>query len=135
MDDIDDTQLHNSDVPYSADDLINADKNDPDIDYRAKLLKQYEDVELDDYTGLDDYVHDEDKVALIRYCSSIVKTNFESYPAPMSDILIKKMYYDVITKMDKYEYLEEKKHMSNMSRLDQELQKIKDEQNIEYSLK
>lgn len=141
MDDIDhnnnniETDTSKTDMPYSAEELMNADFNDPNIDYRAKLFKKYEDVELDDYTGIDDYIHDEDKVALIRYCSNIVKTNYDSYPEPMSDIIVKKMYYDVVKNMNKDEYLEEKKALKNMSRLDQELQKIKVEQSIEYALK
>ncbi len=76
-----------------------------------------------------------DKVALIRYCNMIIKKNYSEYPSVMEEILVKKMYYDTIKNMNKEDYLEEKRKVNSLSALDRELQKIKDEDNLEYALK
>ena len=65
------------------------------------MLKKYENYEPPDYSGLDDFVEDKDKVALIRYCNLIIKKNFQEYPYVMEEILVKKMYNDTITNMNK----------------------------------
>ena len=121
--------------PFTQEELMNAEKYDPNIDYRKELLKKYENYELPDYTGLDDFVEEQDKVALIRYCNLIIKKNFPEYPSVMEELLVKKMYYDTITNMSKEDYLEEKRQQNNLSTIDKELQKIKDEDNLEYALK
>ena len=121
--------------PFTQEELMNAEKYDPNIDYRKELLKKYENYELPDYTGLDDFVEEQDKVALIRYCNLIIKKNFPEYPSVMEELLVKKMYYDTILNMNKEEYLEEKRQENNLSTIDKELQKIKDEDNLEYALK
>ena len=53
----------------------------------------------------------------------------------MTEIIAKKMYYDTINNMNKEEYLEEKKRDNHLSVVDKELQKIKDENSLEYALK
>ena len=120
--------------PFTQEELMNAEKYDPNVDYRDQLLKKYENYKVPDYTGLDDFVEDKDKIALIRYCNLIIKKNFPEYPAVMEEILVKKMYYDTILNMSKEDYLEEKRQQNNLSTIDKELQKIKDEDNIEYAI-
>jgi hypothetical protein len=121
--------------PFTQEELMNAEKYDPNVDYRDQLLKKYENYKVPDYTGLDDFVEDKDKIALIRYCNLIIKKNFPEYPAVMEEILVKKMYYDTIRDMSKEDYLEEKRKINELSVLDKELQKIKDEDNLEYAIK
>jgi len=125
---------NNISQPFTQEELLNADKYDPNIDYRKELLKKYENYELPDYNGLDDFVENKDKVALIRYCNLIIKKNFPEYPSVMEEVLVKKMYYDTITNMSKDDYLEEKRKENELSVLDRELQKIKDEDNLEYAI-
>lgn len=120
--------------PFTKDELENAEKYDPNRDYRQELLDKYKDFEEEDYTGIDDFVEDKDKVALIRYCNMIIKKNYSEYPSVMEEILVKKMYYDTIKNMNKEDYLEEKRKVNSLSALDRELQKIKDEDNLEYAL-
>tara|TARA_R100001591_G_scaffold9875_1_gene16552 strand:- start:522 stop:950 length:429 start_codon:yes stop_codon:yes gene_type:complete len=121
--------------PFTKEELENAEKYDPNRDYRQELLDKYKDFEEEDYTGIDDFVEDKDKVALIRYCNMIIKKNYSEYPSVMEEILVKKMYYDTIKNMNKEDYLEEKRKVNSLSALDRELQKIKDEDNLEYALK
>lgn len=128
-------KVDNIQQPFTQEELMNAEKYDPNIDYRKELLKKYENYELPDYTGLDDFVEEQDKVALIRYCNLIIKKNFPEYPSVMEELLVKKMYYDTITNMSKEDYLEEKRQQNNLSTIDKELQKIKDEDNLEYALR
>ena len=128
-------KVDNIQQPFTPEELMNAEKYDPNIDYRKELLKKYENYELPDYTGLDDFVEEQYKVALIRYCNLIVKKNFPEYPSVMEELLVKKMYYDTITNMSKEDYLEEKRQQNNLSTIDKELQKIKDEDNLEYALR
>ena len=52
----------------------------------------------------------------------------------MEEILVKKLYYDTIKNMNKEDYLEEKRNINKLSPIDKELQKIKDEANLEYAL-
>ena len=120
---------------FTKQELDDAVKYDPEIDYRKELIEKYEYYEIENNEGLDDYIEDKDKVALIRYCDLIVKKNYKEYPAPMDEILVKKMYYETIKNMNKEDYLKEKKEQSELSTLEKELQKIKDETNIEYALK
>lgn len=120
--------------PFTKDELENAEKYDPNRDYRQELLDKYKDFEEEDYTGIDDFVEDKDKVSLIRYCNMIIKKNYSEYPSVMEEILVKKMYYDTIKNMNKEDYLEEKRKVNSLSALDRELQKIKDEDNLEYAL-
>ena len=120
---------------FTKEELDNAVKYDPEIDYRKELIEKYEYYEIENNKGLDDYIEDKDKVALIRYCDLIVKKNYKEYPSPMDEILVKKMYYETIKNMNKEDYLKEKKEQNELSTLEKELQKIKDETNIEYALK
>ncbi len=138
IDDVEKDNIKNDNInpkPFTQEELNDADKYDPNIDYRKEMLKKYENYEPQDYSGLDDFVEDKDKVALIRYCNLIIKKNFPEYPSVMEEVLVKKMYYDTITNMNKEEYLEEKKKENELSTLDKELQKIKDEDNLEYAIK
>ena len=125
---------NNIQQPFTPEELMDADKYNPNIDYRKELLKKYENYEAPDYTGVDDFIEEKDKVALIRYCDILVKKNFPNFPSSMEEILVKKMYYDTILNMSKEDYLEEKRQQNNLSTIDKELQKIKDEDNIEYAI-
>ena len=135
MEIVENEKVDNMEQPFTPEELLNADKYDPNIDYRKEMLKKYENYEPPDYTGVDDFIEEKDKIALIRYCDLIVKKNFPEYPSVMEEILVKKMYYETIMKMNKEDYLEEKRQQNNLSTIDKELQKIKDEDNLEYALK
>ena len=127
---------NNSDIlqDFTEEELVNAEIYNPNIDYRKELCEKYKDYKEEDYNGIDDFVEDTDKIALIRYCNHIIKTNYKEYPSIMEEILTKKMYYDTIKNMNKEDYLEEKRNINKLSPIDKELQKIKDEDNLEYAL-
>jgi hypothetical protein len=48
----------------------------------------------------------------------------------MTNILVKKIYYQTVQNMDKQAYLEEKERDKNLSTLDKELLKIKEEKKL-----
>lgn len=123
------------DTPFTNEELMNADKYDCEIDYRQEAIDRYKNYELENNDGIDDWIEDKDKKALVRYCDSIVKKNYPEYPSPMDELLIKKMYYDTIKQMDKEEYFAEKEAEKKLSVFDRELQNIKEEHNLEYAIK
>ena len=106
----------------------------PNIDYREEMINRYKDVELIDRTGIDDFIHDEDKKNLLRYCSHIIKKENPSFPSVMESLLVKNLYYNVIEKMNKDDYLKEKQEQENLSLIDKELKKIEEEDNVEYMI-
>jgi len=130
-----DNNDNNIQQPFTEEELEKSNIIDASRDYRQELLDKYKDYEPEDYEGIDDFVEDEDKVALIRYCDHIIKINFKEYPSNMEEVLVKKMYYDVIKTMNKEDYLEEKRQINQLTPIEKELQKIKDEENLEYAIK
>jgi len=120
--------------PFTPYELNSADKYDPDIDYRQELIDRYKDSE-ENFEIDDSWVEDSDKISLIRFLNEIVIKNYQEYPSVMTEVISKKMYYDTINNMNKEEYLEEKKRDNHLSVVDKELQKIKDENSLEYALK
>lgn len=126
---------NNTENPFTDEELINADKYDMSRDYRKELIEKYENYEPENYEGEDDWIEDKDKIALIRYCDLIVKKNYPQYPSPMDELMVKKMYYDIIRQMNKQDYLDEKEAEKTLSIFDKEIQRIKDENSLEYALK
>jgi len=121
--------------PFSQEELQDAEVVDQSIDYRKKLNDDYKDYVEPDYTGIDDYIEDCDKVALIRECNFIIEKNYPQYPSIMSEILVKKMYYDTILNMNKEDYLEEKRQLKKLPVIERELEKINNKTNLDYALK
>tara|TARA_R100001463_G_scaffold51255_4_gene101846 strand:- start:234 stop:659 length:426 start_codon:yes stop_codon:yes gene_type:complete len=95
---------------------------DASIDYREKFLKRYEKYEP--YIVDDSYIEDEDKKNLLTYCKEVVDLEYKSFPSPMYEVLIEKIYKDTIKNMNKEEYLQEKINMKNKSVLELEMEKI-----------
>lgn len=114
----------------SSPDFCNIEPTDQSRDYRQELFDKYKDFEEEDYTGIDDFVEDSDKVSLIRFCNEMVEKDYGKYPEIMTDILVKKIYYDTIKNMDKEEYLKEKERDKELSLVEKELLKIKEEKKI-----
>lgn len=121
--------------PFSQDELRDAEVVDQSIDYRKKLNEDYKDYIEPDYTGVDDYIEDCDKVALIKECNFIIEKNYPEYPSIMSEILVKKMYYDTILNMNKEDYLEEKRQLKKLPIIERELEKINNKTNLDYAIK
>ena len=95
---------------------------DASIDYREEFLKRYEKYEP--YIVDDSYIEDDDKINLLTYCKEIVDLEYKSFPSPMYEVLIEKIYKDTIKNMNKEEYLQEKINMKNKSVLELEMEKI-----------
>ena len=102
--------------------------------YREEMIEKYKDIEEEDNTGLDDFVEDNDKIALVAYCKELVDIKYKQYPDVMSDILIKHLYWKTIKNMDKEEYLLEKKRDKTLSVVERELQSIKDSKDLSYAI-
>lgn len=111
-------------------DFCNIEPTDQSRDYRQELFDRYKDFQEEDYSGIDDFIEDSDKVSLIRFVNEMVERDYGKYPEIMTNILVKRVYYQTIQNMDKFEYLEEKKRDKELSVLDKELLKIKEEKRI-----
>ena len=111
----------------SSPDFCNIEPTDQSRDYRQELFDKYENYEEEDYTGIDDFIEDSDKVSLIRFVNEMVEKDYGKYPEIMTNILVKKIYYQTIQNMDKTAYLEEKERDKKLSLVDKELLKIKEE--------
>jgi len=112
-------------------DFCNIEPTDQTRDYRQELFDKYKDFEEENYSEIDDgYIEDSDKISLIRFVNELVERNYSKYPPVMTDILVKKIYYQTVQNMDKFEYLEEKKRDKELSVLDKELLKIKEEKKL-----
>ena len=115
----------------STPDFCNIEPTDQSRDYRQELFDKYKDFEGENYSEIDDgYIEDSDKISLIRFVNELVERNYSKYPPVMTDILVKKIYYQTVQNMDKFEYLEEKKRDKELSVLDKELLKIKEEKKL-----
>ena len=111
-------------------DFCNIEPVDQNRDYRQELFDRYKDFQEEDYTGIDDFIEDSDKVSLIRFVNQMVEKDYGKYPEIMTNILVKKIYYQTIQNMDKQAYLEEKERDKELSLVDKELLKIKEEKKI-----
>lgn len=114
----------------SVPDFCNIEPTDQSRDYRQELFDKYKDFEEEDYTGLDDFLEDSDKIGLIRFVNEMVEKDYGKFPPVMTDILVKKIYYDTIKNMDKEEYFKEKERDKELSLVEKELLKIKQEKQI-----
>ena len=114
----------------SVPDFCNIEPTDQSRDYRQELFDKYKDFEEEDYTGLDDFLEDSDKIGLIRFVNEMVEKDYGKFPPVMTDILVKKIYYDTIKNMDKEEYFKEKERDKELSLVEKELLKIKQEKEI-----
>ena len=114
----------------SIPDFCNIEPTDQSRDYRQELFDKYKDFEEEDYTGLDDFLEDSDKIGLIRFVNEMVEKDYGKFPPVMTDILVKKIYYDTIKNMDKKEYFKEKERDKELSLVEKELLKIKQEKQI-----
>ena len=52
------------------------------------------------------------------------------YPPVMTNILVKKIYYDTVKNMNKEDYLAEKERDKNLSTIEKELLKIEEEKKL-----
>jgi len=134
VDIIEEVDLNELCQPFSQQDLDEADRYDPSIDYRQEMLDRYKDVEVIDRTGIDDFIKEKDKVALIRCISALIKREHPYFPSNMESLLVKKLYYDAVENIDKEEYLQEKAQEENLSFVDKELKKIKEEDDLNYAV-
>lgn len=118
-------------VENKDDYLSNIEPVDQSIDYRQQMIDRYGSIEIEEYPkDIDSWVEDSDKIALIRFCSGLVEKEHSWAPPVMADILTKKMYYDTIKNMDRKEYELEKQRDKELSVVEKELIKIKDERDI-----
>lgn len=111
-------------------DFCNIEPTDQSRDYRQELFDRYKDFQEEDYSGIDDFIEDSDKVSLIRFVNEMVERDYGKYPEIMTNILVKRVYYQTIQNMDKTAYLEEKERDKELSTLDKELLKIKEEKKL-----
>ncbi len=95
------------------------------------MIDRYGSIDIEEYPkDIDSWVEDSDKIALIRFCSGLVEKEHSWAPPVMADLLTKKLYYDTITRMDRKEYELEKQRDKELSVVEKELMKIKDERDI-----
>jgi len=97
---------------------------DAGIDYRQKMIDEFGDSKLNDEVIDDSFIDDEDKINLFDVAKNIVNTKYKSYPHPMNEILIEKIYNDCIKNLNKEDYLKEKEENKNKNILDINLSKI-----------
>ena len=118
-------------VDNKDDYLSNIEPVDQSIDYRQQMIDRYGSIDIEEYPkDIDSWAEDSDKIALIRFCSGLVEKEHSWAPPVMADIITKKMYYDTIKNMDRKEYELEKQRDKELSVVEKELMKIKDERDI-----
>lgn len=118
-------------VENKDDYLSNIEPVDQSIDYRQQMIDRYGSIDIEEYPkDIDSWVEDSDKIALIRFCSGLVEKEHSWAPPVMADIITKKMYYETIKNMDRKEYELEKQRDKELSVVEKELMKIKDERDI-----
>ena len=57
----------------SIPDFCNIEPTNQNIDYRKELFDKYKDFEEEDYTGIDDFLEETDKVGLIRLVMRLLR--------------------------------------------------------------
>jgi len=107
---------------------------DTNRDYRQEFLDKYPaDSFLEEHVD-DSWVELKHKKALLSYCKSMIDSKYSVYPEPMNTLLIKKLYYDNIKKINKDDYIKEQEELNNMDFLEKELKIIKDNETLEIYL-
>ncbi len=124
-----------TEMPFTIQDRDMADVIDTSRNYREEMLERYLNVEEIDRTGIDDWVHEKDKVCLVKFISDMVKKEHPYFPSSMESLLVRKMYYDTIEKMNKDDYLAEKEEEAKLSSVDKVLKLISEEDNLEYAIR
>lgn len=96
---------------------------DPNIDYNKLLEERVKDVKqlpLPD----DSFIEEEDKINLAKAATYKYETEFKTYPYPMNEVIIEKLYYDCIRNINKEDYLREKEELKNKSVIEKQLMKL-----------
>jgi len=96
---------------------------DPNIDYNKLLEERVKDVKqlpLPD----DSFIEEEDKINLAKAATYKYETEFKTYPYPMNEVIIEKLYYDCIRNVNKEDYLREKEELKNKSVIEKQLMKL-----------
>lgn len=114
----------------SVTDMCNIEPVDQSRDYRQEMLDKYKDYEEPDYSGIDDFIDESDKISLIRFVNEMVEKDYGKYPPVMTNILVKKIYYETVKNMNKEDYLAEKERDKHLSIVEKELLKIEDEKKL-----
>jgi len=94
-----------------------------DRDYRQEMFDRYDTCEIREKHD-DSFLYDEDKLNLVKYVKEYAQQHYSSYPSPMYEILIERLYDDMVKNTDKEEYFREKEELKNKSILEIELSKI-----------
>ena len=71
----------------SVPDFCNIEPTDQSRDYRQELFDKYKDFEEEDYTGIDDFLEETDKIGLIRFVNEMVEKDYSKYPNLLRMIL------------------------------------------------
>tara|TARA_R110002020_G_scaffold94542_2_gene227388 strand:+ start:1711 stop:2211 length:501 start_codon:yes stop_codon:yes gene_type:complete len=96
---------------------------DPNIDYIKLLEERVKDVKqlpLPD----DSFIEEEDKINLAKAATFKYETEFKSYPYPMNEVIIEKIYYECIRNLNKEDYLREKEEFKKKSIIEKQLMKL-----------
>ena len=107
---------------------------DTNRDYRQEFLDKYPADNFLEERVDDSWVELKHKKALLSYCKSMIDSKYSVYPEPMNTLLIKKLYYDSIKKINKDDYIREQEELNNMDFLEKELKIIKDNETLEIYL-
>ena len=107
---------------------------DTNRDYRQEFLDKYPADNFLEERVDDSWVELKHKKALLSYCKSMIDSKYSVYPEPMNTLLIKKLYYDSIKKINKDDYIKEQEELNNMDFLEKELKIIKDNETLEIYL-
>ena len=107
---------------------------DTNRDYRQEFLDKYPADNFLEERVDDSWVELKHKKALLSYCKSMIDSKYSVYPEPMNTLLIRKLYYDSIKKINKDDYIKEQEELNNMDFLEKELKIIKDNETLEIYL-
>tara|TARA_B110000285_G_C15024697_1_gene563507 strand:- start:618 stop:1058 length:441 start_codon:yes stop_codon:yes gene_type:complete len=117
---------------FSKEELQNA-YSVNDLDDKKDFNDYYNDTTAENID--DSFIYDEDKINLLLVCKNIVSKNYGSYPSPMDAIITKNLYYGCIKKMNKDEYLNEKKNIKKLNIVEQQLLQMKSNNNYIHNEK
>ncbi len=96
---------------------------DPDIDYNKLLEERVKHVKHEPLPD-DSFIEEEDKINLAKAATFKYETEFKSYPYPMNEVIIEKIYYECIRNLNKEDYLREKEELKNKSVIEKQLMKL-----------
>ena len=108
---------------YGAEGTKGIQATDPNIDYIKLLEERVKDVKqlpLPD----DSFIEEEDKINLAKAATFKYETEFKSYPYPMNEVIIEKIYYECIRNLNKEYYLREKEEVKKKSIIEKQLMKL-----------